>query len=117
MQPGIYPLTITENSTNAWSFVISGITTAVGYTAAVDIRKSEVPTSTRLLGLTNGSGLSLSSNGSALTVVLRITEAQADTLVPLLSPTAVWSLKITAPDGSTLQYLKGPVVGIRTPTT
>ena len=41
MIPGTYNLSVTEGSTNVLSFVISGITTATGYTAAIDIRTGD----------------------------------------------------------------------------
>lgn len=119
MNPGRYNLSLTENSTNTLSFTIAGITTASGYSAAVDIRATELPGSTLLLGLTSpSSGLTLASDGTNLTISMTITEAQVDTLAPLLvtNATASWSLKVTAPGGATTQYLKGRASIIRTPT-
>lgn len=119
MVPGAYNLPITENSVNVQTFAISGIATAVDYSAMVDIRASESPTSALLLSLTSPSdGLTLASDGSSLTVTLTMTEAQADTLAPLVdaNPRAAWSLKVTSPTGVTLQYLKGLIVLTRTPT-
>ena len=118
MIPGTYNLSIVENSTNVLSFVISGITTATSYSAAIDFRASDADDGTLLLALTSPSGgLALSSDGSSLTIVMTITEAQADTLIPLVKSTgAFWSLKVTAPGGTTLQYLLGAVKAIRTPT-
>ena len=119
MIPGSYDLPITENSTNVFTFVIAGITTATNYSAAVDIRIDRPPTSTLLLGLTSPSGgIVLTSDGSNLTVVVTITETQVDTIMPgvVANVTASWSLKITAPGGTTLQYLLGTVAPTRTPT-
>ena len=121
MQPGSYNLILTENSTNVLAFTISGITTTVGYSAKIDIRADETPTGTLLLALSSpASGLTLAATASGLTITLTITEAQVDTLTPLVLAThdqAAWSLKVTAPDTTTLQYLKG-LVGIeRTPST
>ncbi len=122
MIPGTYNLPLTENSTNVFSFVISGITTATNYSAKVDMRATALPSSTTLLALTSSpaAGLALSSDGSHLTIVMTITEAQADTLIPLVvaaNGKAAWSLKVTAPDTTTLQYLTGLIVPTRTPTT
>jgi len=118
--PGTYNIPITENSTNTYSFVISGITTATSYSASVDIRATSLPTSNGLLSLSSpSSGLTLSSDGASLTIVMVITETQADTLIPLVvaaNGKAAWSLKVTAPAGTTLQYLTGLVVPTRTPT-
>ncbi len=118
MIPGSYNLPVIENSTNVLSFVISGITTASGYSAAIDIRSSDADDGVLLLGLTSsGGGLAVTSDGSNLTIVMTITEAQADTLIPLVKLSgAYWSLKVTAPGSTTLQYLLGSVTAIRTPT-
>lgn len=117
MIPGTYNLVLTENSLNVFTFTIGGITTAVGYTAMVDIRAGSKPTDTLQLALTSSpaGGLVLSSDGVSLSVVLTITETQADTLAPILSKSS-WSLKVAAPGGATLQYLKGTVAIVRTPT-
>jgi hypothetical protein len=119
VNPGAYNLTLTENSTNVLSFSISGIATASGYSAAIDIRKGDTPTSDLVLALTSSpvAGLALSSNGSSLTITVTITETQVDTIAATLSETRLyWSLKVTAPDTTTRQYLKGPVSLTRTPT-
>ena len=121
MQPGTYNLPLTENSTNVQSFVISGIATATNYSAKVDFRATSLPSSTLFLGLTSPSGgLVLSSDGTNLTIVMTITEAQIDALIPLVvaaNGKASWSLKVTAPDATTLQYLTGLIVQTRTPTS
>lgn len=119
MIPGTYNLPLTEGSTNTYSFVISGIVTAVGYSAAIDIREGDAPDSTALLQLTSSpaAGISLSSDGSSLTVAVTITETQADTIAPTIkSDGAYWSLKVTAPGSTTLQYLIGAVKITRAPT-
>lgn len=120
MVPGAYNLPLTENSTNVLSFVISGITTATNYSAKVDVRATSLPSSAVFLTLTSPSGgLVLTSDGSDLTIVMTITEAQVDALIPLVvaaNNKAAWSLKVTAPAGTTLQYLAGLVIQTRTPT-
>jgi hypothetical protein len=118
MIPGTYNLTIVENSQNTVSFSIAGITTASGYSAAIDIRVGDAANGTLLLGLTSpSSGIAVSSDGSSLTVAVTITEAQADTMAPTIrSGGAFWSLKVTAPGTITTQYLLGAVKVIRTPT-
>lgn len=121
MKPGLYNLELTENAVNIFSFSISGITTATNYSAKIDIRTTDLPTSTLLLALSSpSSGIALTSNGSSLIVTITITEAQTDTLLPLVvatDGTASWSLKITDPSSVTLQYLLGLVVPTRTPST
>lgn len=120
MIPGAYNLPLTENSTNVFSFAISGITTATSYSAKVDMRAAKEPSSTVFLTLTSPSGgLVLSSDGTNLTIVLTITEAQVDALIPLVGAAngkAAWSLKVTEPAGTTLQYLTGLIIPTRTPT-
>lgn len=115
---GIYQLDLVENQTNTRTFQIDGITTATSYSAAVDIRIESRGDATALLQLTSPSGgLVLSSNGSYLQVAMTITEAQIDPIADDIAATgAYWSLKVTAPDSTTRQYLIGPVTILRTPT-
>jgi hypothetical protein len=116
--PGTYNLPLTENSTNALTFAIAGITTAVGYAAAIDLRKGDTLASDLVLALTSPlGGIVLSSDGISLIVTVTIAETQIDALAAALALGGVfWSLKVTAPGGATTQYLKGAVAFTRTPT-
>jgi hypothetical protein len=119
MQPGEYTLRLTENATNTQTFTIAGIVDATGYSAAIDIRAGDTPSSTLLLGLTSSpaAGIALSASASGLAVAVTITETQTDTLTAsVVTSGANWSLKVTAPGGATTQYLFGPVQMTRTPT-
>lgn len=119
MTPGEYDLPLTENADSVITIVLAGITTATGYSAAIDIRTGPKPTDTLLLGLTSPSGgITLSSDGTDLTVEVTITETQIDTLTPLagVRGQSHWSLKVTEPGGTSLQYLAGRVLITRTPT-
>jgi len=115
--PGAYDITLVENSTNQLSFTISDITTTSGYNVQIDIREDETPDSDLILGLTPGSGLSLVASAEGLTIGFLVTETQIDDIADeLVDVDAWWSLKVTAPDTSTRQYLKGNVRVVRTPT-
>ncbi len=118
--PGEVNLTLIENATNTIPIVIDGITTAVGYSASIDIRMQDKPTGGLLLGLTSNpaAGITLSSDGTALTIIVRITETQTDGMFDAIinNDGAYWSLKITDPSGDSLQYLKGEINYYRTPT-
>lgn len=119
MQPGAYNIALTENATNVLSFDISDITTMTGYSAAMDFRQGDRPIDTIVLALTSSpaAGLALSIVGGILRVTMTITEAQVDPIAATLATTTVsYSLKITAPAGTTTQYLRGNVTITRTPT-
>jgi len=117
MIPGTYNIQTAANQTFSVTFAISGITTTTGYSARMDVRNSPSDTSTLLKTLTNGSGLTLSSDGSSLTVVAVISETDIDTMAASLGGQAGnYSLKITAPDATTRQYLAGSFVIVSTPT-
>lgn len=116
MLPGTFDLPIVENADSTMSVTISGIATIVGYTAAIDIRTLPKHDATLILGLTNGSGITLSSNGTDLTVTIVITANQSRTLADSLRLQMLyWSLRLTFATLPT-QYLNGLVVLTGTPT-
>ena len=121
MVPGQWDLPITENAKTTWPILLPiTLVATTDYSAKVEIRTSDDPTSTLLLALSSpSSGLTLSVSSGKLMVTLVITEAQADTLVPLIvaNDGAEWSLKVTDPASDTLQWIKGGVAITRTPTT
>jgi hypothetical protein len=116
MIPGVYDLPIVENADSTLTVVISGITTIVGYTAAVDIRILPKHDATLILGLTHSSGITLTTDGTDLTASIAITAAQSRTLADILrSQSLFWSLRLTI-GGIATQYLNGNVVLTGTPT-
>lgn len=121
MLPATYNIITAANATYTQTFTRSGVTTAVGWGAAIDIREEESSTSTLLLALTSLSGgIALTSNGSVLSIAVTITETQIDTLHAALTAAgktqAFYSLKLTKPDLTTEQLLIGTFSLKGTPT-
>lgn len=120
MVPGKYNIITAANALWAQTFTIGGITTAVGYSARMDLRTRAPDSATLLLSLTSGAGLTLTSDGSALSIAARITASQMDTLLAALEgrAAAYYSLRVTPPAGAddALQYLVGTFTIQDTPT-
>lgn len=117
MIPGTYNIATAANATYSSTISIAGITTTTGYTARMDIRTGPKDTDTLVLSLTSVSGLTLSSDGSSLSVAVLITETQIDTIYTAQgSASLYYSLKLTLPDTTTRQYLIGTLSVQPTPT-
>ena len=113
-------LQIVENAGDTAAYLISGITDATGYSAAVDIRDADRPDGDLIIGFTSpSSGITLSASADGLLVTIRITAAERDTIIAgynVHQGKLWWSLKIIEPGGVPLQYIKGAVQPIRTAT-
>lgn len=117
--PAEYTLHIVENADDPINILISGITDATDYSAAIDIREDNKPSANRLLHLDSGSGngIILTADANGLLVSILITsEVKAALIAYLADASAYWSLKVTNPSGVRLQYLSGSVEGHRTTT-
>ena len=118
---GVYDFEVVENATRTLSITRSGVATATGWSARLDIRNDNTPSYSLWLSLTSPSGgIVLTSDGSLLTIAVTITETQADALVAAAVAAGQmkgrYSLKLTKPDTTTEQLLHGTVTMIRTPT-
>jgi len=79
--PGILDLTCYQGSTFDKSFTVTQSSTPVnwtGYTAKMQVRRYKDQSSTALLTLTNGAGITL--GGTAGTIALSITPTQSNTI-------------------------------------
>lgn len=111
MQPGIYHISLYEGETFTEIWTRSGMASATGWSAALDIRQKADESSTRYLALTSGSGLTLSSDGSRLIIVVIVTAVQTAALGALGFTTAYYDLKLTKPD-ATVEYLLAGTVKV-----
>lgn len=97
--------TVYEGSVFGGTLTWPGIATAVGYSAEMQIRAAESRSSAEILTLSTTNGrLALSSNGTDLTVTLRITapDTVGWTVLPGTDglPRAHYDIKITPPSGA-----------------
>jgi hypothetical protein len=109
MQPGTYNFSIYEGETFAETWTRSGVTTATGWSAKLDIRAKAEETSTQYLELTSSSGLTLSSNGTVLSIAVLMTAAQTTAMGALAFKKAYYDLKLTKPDTTVEYLLKGTI--------
>ncbi len=109
MIPGTYHFTVYEGETWAETWTRSGVTTASGWAAKLDIRSGEDESSTLYLGLTSSSGIALSSDGVKLIMAVTITAAQTIALGLLNFTMAHYDLKLTHPDATAEYLLRGTV--------
>jgi hypothetical protein len=107
---GTYNLHIWEDRTFTKTFKISGITSAVGYTAELMIRES-VTDVTPLLALTStpAAGLTITSDGTYLIIEVVITPTQAIALAATLD-NGVWDFRIVNSTGIVKSYVEGLVI-------
>jgi hypothetical protein len=102
------------------TITIPGYASASGVSATVELRALQDDASELYLTLTGGSGLTLTSDGTNLSIVWEITETQMDALRAALATDgrkqAHYSLKVTRADGKTFQYLYGTLEPLRTAT-
>jgi uncharacterized membrane protein len=108
MIPGTYDFDIYEGATFAETWTRSGVSTAVGWSAAIDIRKSATSNSQLYLALTSSDGITLSSNGTTLSMAVVISATRAAALAAAIRAAglteAYYDLKLTKPD-ATIEYL------------
>lgn len=120
MIPGTANLRAATNAYDERTITIPGFASASGVTASVELRAAQDSASELYLTLTNGSGLTLTSDGSNLSIAWEITETQLDTLRAALVAdgldAAQYSLKVTPVGGKTRQYLIGSFTPIATAT-
>jgi hypothetical protein len=120
MIPAVANLSAAANGYDLRTITIPGYASAVGVSATVEIRALQDEAGELYLTLTNGSGLTLSSDGTDLSIAWQVTEAQIDTLRAALATDgrkqAHYSLKVTRADSVTLQYLYGTYTIQRTAT-
>lgn len=97
--PGVYNTAIRQGMSwrrqFTWTDAADALVNLTGYTAAMHIRRHVADTDP-LLALTQASGITL--GGAAGTIVVVITDEQADTLPAPVSK-AVYDLKLTSPGG------------------
>lgn len=109
MQPGTYNFSVYEGETFAETWTRSGVTSASGWSATLDIRQKADDASTLYLALASGSGLTLSSDGTNLIIAVLITAAQTANLATFGFKQANYDLKLTKPDSSVEYLLAGKV--------
>lgn len=114
MIPATYNFKLYEGATFSETWTRSGVASAVGWSAALDIRETKDESSTRYLGLTSGSGITLSSDGSSLIMSILITATQTATLQQAIvaatgKTIAYYDLKLTRPDATVEYLLRGSI--------
>jgi hypothetical protein len=120
MKPAQVNLTAAANSYDQGTIAIDGYASAAGVSAAIEFRREQDSGSELLLALSGGAGLTLTSDGTSLTIAWEITETQIDAMAAELATAgrtkAHYSLKVTRADSKTFQYLYGEyaILGVAT---
>jgi hypothetical protein len=107
VETGSYNISARQGSTFNLSFTIDTDGTVwnlTGYTAAMQVRKATT-SSTAILSLTSGSGITL--GGSAGTVAVT---ASASTMASLPAGTWVYDLELTSGNGTVYAILSGKFI-------
>jgi hypothetical protein len=106
---GVYDLDIWEDRTLTKTFKISGIASAVGYTAELMIRQAvDKPV---LLALTSSpaAGLTITSDGTYLIIAVVITHTQAAALAAVIA-NGTWDFRVVNGSGIVKSYVEGKVI-------
>jgi hypothetical protein len=114
MTIGTYDITLVENATKQLLVTFPGVVSVTGWSAAASVRSADSPTATLLGSFTTA----LTSDGANLIITLTLDETTVDSIATHIGKgnRAFWSLKLTKPDASTTQIIKGSLTLVRTVT-